>query len=345
MGEGSGITLDNSHDFSQKNLGTSSVDVKISTVETKLQPLSSDIERAYLAELQLQIPKVKSGVLSKDKLDRFVNEMTAKGIDENTIAMLMQENELEILPKLSEDIKKAGLTELSLQAKKALSRDLPIESIQAYIDELKARGWDKEELRATILQSGIQVLDKQHNGSAETEVKPLTSEEILDIKNIAHLKTRELEEKESAWEDVPTNLSIERDKLTEEIGMRFRAHGIAKSRQFDALLGLLNGGIDPNKPFYTVDLKRNDENEIAAALGAAGPYDTGSFIVLSPPHELNQITNEVDISTSGIAGVLVNQEWYHAIPRLEQAYPDIKFIRADQMTTGLTNWLNEVDKK
>lgn len=331
--------------FSSKNLNPAEGDFTPNMLEASPQILTSSMERAYLAELQLQIPKVKSGVLPKEKFDSFLNEMTAKGVDKNTIAMLMQEYELEILPKLSEDIKRAGLTELSLQAKKVISGDLPIQSIQTYVDELKTRGWNKEDIRISLVQSGIQVIDKQPESHTETISKPLTTEEILDIKSIAHLKSRELEEKESAWKDVPTNLSIERDKLTEEIGLRFRAHGIAKSKQFDALLDLLNGGVDPNKPFYTTDLKRNDENEVAAAIGAAGPYDTGGFIVLSPPHELNQITKEVDISTSGIAGVLVNREWYDAIPRLQQAYPKVKFIRADQMTTRLTNWLKEVDKK
>jgi hypothetical protein len=47
----------------------------------------------------------------------------------------------------------------------------------------------------------------------------------------------------------------------------------------------------------------------------------------------------------GVVGVLVNREWFDAIPDLQKAYPNIRFIRADQMSEELTKWIQSKDKK
>ena len=93
-----------------------------------------------------------------------------------------------------------------------------------------------------------------------------------------------------------------------------------------------------------MELFRLDEDEIAGAMGAAGPYDTGGFIVLGEPKKADQPIEENDIKDTGIAAVLVNREWYEAIPDLEEAYPEVRFIRADHMNEELTNWVKEVDE-
>lgn len=96
-------------------------------------------------------------------------------------------------------------------------------------------------------------------------------------------------------------------------------------------------GIDPNKPFHTLPLRETDENEAAgAALGAVGPYDSGGFIVVS----------ELDTSVKeGIAGVLVNEHYYGAIPTLEKHFPGIRFIKAEDAPQAMEYWVTEKEKQ
>jgi hypothetical protein len=69
--------------------------------------------------------------------------------------------------------------------------------------------------------------------------------------------------------------------------------------QFDTLLRLLNKGFDPSRPFHTADLYRSDENVIAGAIGAAGPYDTGGFIVLGEPRSIDPRIRNRSIRETG----------------------------------------------
>ena len=75
-----------------------------------------------------------------------------------------------------------------------------------------------------------------------------------------------------------------REAIDPAVGRHFDAHGIAKGYEFDQLANLntlLTQGLDPNRSFHTAPLRLSDADEsgAASALGAAGPYDTGGFIV------------------------------------------------------------------
>jgi len=234
-------------------------------------------------------------------------------------------------------------------------------NVQEIVDAALKAGMPKETIGAHLKSLGINTVAREQTagneavGQGETKTterrpQPLTQEEIAELKKSAHQKAREYDtEEQSAFlsheANTPTTLQLERSKLGDEIGQKFRAHGIAKSRQLDSLLNLLDNGINTKKPFYTADLFRSDESEISGAVGAAGPYDTGGFIVLGEPRRASQAIGSNDIPKTGVAGVLVNREWYDAIPPLEKAHPNIKFIRADRMKEELQQWVKAVDKK
>lgn len=237
----------------------------------------------------------------------------------------------------------AYLTEIKLQIPKVRQGLLQPRQIQSVVDEALAVGLPKEELSKLLSEYGVSVVERSHL---------ITEEQVQELAGAAYRKSKEIDQEEQELllnhdMDVETNLQIERSNLPDEIGMRFQAHGIAKgtaAAQLRSLIGLLDNKFDQGKILYTTNLRRSDENEIAGAVGAAGPYDTGGFIILGEPRKLHQPISETkDISETGVKGVLVNREWYDAIPTLQSAYPNIKFIRADQMQTLLSEWLRQID--
>ncbi|MEI6462512.1 MAG: hypothetical protein WCO33_02475 [bacterium] len=189
--------------------------------------------------------------------------------------------------------------------------------------------------------------------------KPLSEDETKSLRQTANLKKREYEATDervyinsirngqgtSSEQDVdtPTSLMVERVSLPDEIGKRFDAHGITKGDQLMSLIHLLNNGIDTSRPFHSMPLRdKKIEDDSYTASGSAGPYDTGGFIILGSPVKSGQ---DSSMSSGGIKGVLVNREWNGAIPRLKEAYPNVRFIRADEMQVELGKWVNEVDKE
>jgi len=131
-----------------------------------------------------------------------------------------------------------------------------------------------------------------------------------------------------------STLMIGRESINPEVGKRFQAHGLAKGGMGDqvrSLNTLLFKGIDPERPFHSLPLRQTDEIEQAAGgLGAVGPFASGGFIVFS---ELDKSIKE------GIAGVLVNEHFYGAIPTLEKHFPGVKFIKADEAPQAMEDWV------
>ncbi len=122
-------------------------------------------------------------------------------------------------------------------------------------------------------------------------------------------------------------LTDARRSVDPQIGQRFDAHGIdtLSADGIQRLNDLLVNGVDPSRPFFTAQLSSEPNS------GAVSPRDTGSFILIGKPDQ--------QIKDGGIGGVIVHEAYYDAIPRLQEAYPGVKFIRADQMTEGLSEML------
>lgn len=137
----------------------------------------------------------------------------------------------------------------------------------------------------------------------------------------------------------PRALMDNRSKIPPDIGKRFDAHGISKNgflSQLKSLVGLLSEGIDNTREFHTAALRLTDEEEIGAAsgIGAVGPYENGGFIIIGHPDNT--------IREKGICAVLVEEHFYSAIPILQQKFPHILFIRADEMVGELPKLLPEL---
>lgn len=160
--------------------------------------------------------------------------------------------------------------------------------------------------------------------SLQEEAKPLTTKEVEEIKRNAYAKVKQGE----------GNFDLMINTVDWEVGQRFDAHGLAKESvpaQLRQLLDLIEKGIDPDKPFHTAPLEINPNKKAAmgAGLGTAGgtAYKDGSFIILG----------EIDrkIQQSGIKYIAVNDAYYDSIPRLQEAYPQVQFIRADKLNETL----------
>ncbi|MBU0979008.1 MAG: hypothetical protein ABIJ03_03120 [Patescibacteria group bacterium] len=318
--------------------------------ETSAQPAK---ERAWLKAISeandANLPDTERGRRVQEVLDRAL----ANGVPKEVIHQRLDELGIQWKPKTETGVAEAGethLAKINRQIEEMKAGRLSQGDFQTSINKAKLAGVPVDQIRGVLEKAGIKITEA------------LSPERITELKLIAAQKAKEYyqaEEEalfdaiaskttEATQTNTPPDLKIERSRLTDEIGHRFAAHGIAKgsrSEQLDTLLRLLASGIDPSRTFHTADLFRSDENEIAFAVGAAGPYDTGSFIVLGEPKSIDQSTNNRDIAETGVAGVLVNREWYDAIPDLQRAYPNVRFIRADQMRDKLTEWVQSIDQK
>lgn len=138
----------------------------------------------------------------------------------------------------------------------------------------------------------------------------------------------------------PRALMDNRSKISPEIGKRFDAHGISKEgilSQLKSLVQLLSEGIDNTREFHTAALRLTDEEEMgmASAVGAAGPYENGGFIIIGQPDNT--------IREKGVCAVLVEEHFYPAIPVLQEKFPNVIFIRAHQIVEELQKLISEAD--
>jgi hypothetical protein len=133
------------------------------------------------------------------------------------------------------------------------------------------------------------------------------------------------------------------DKMPKAIGERFDAHGIAKGNNFESLVHLLSNGVDLEKTFFTMPLY-SDVGMVA--LGAVSPYTDGGIIVVGPVnaagYENRKLIVDRATGNTNIAYVVLDREYYFAIPRLQKAYPQVKFIRCSELIPFMTE---EVRKK
>lgn len=188
----------------------------------------------------------------------------------------------------------------------------------------------------------IDRMTRERLNTAEKIKSPLSESEIKQIMIDVGTFRRNYKQEPSGDSDLfggeydESTLMIGRASIDPEVGRRFQAHGLAKGSMGDQvrfLNTLLFKGIDSERPFHTAPLRQTDEIERAGAgLGAVGPFDHGGFIVVS---ELDKSIEE------GIAGVLVNEHFYGAIPTLEKHFPGIKFIKAAEAPKAMENWARE----
>ncbi len=112
------------------------------------------------------------------------------------------------------------------------------------------------------------------------------------------------------------------------IGEQFDAHGIAKSSIYDQLVqlnNLLTKGIDKTKNFYTAPLALPAEKAAGAGpgLGASTAYKDGSFVIVADKGK--------KLLDDGIKHVIVNDAYYNILPDLQRKFPDVNFVRADEV--------------
>jgi len=190
--------------------------------------------------------------------------------------------------------------------------------------EDKGKTSDQEKLNSIREKLGLPTQEIQKNRpllpEEKVEPKPLTTEEVKEIERNAYAKVKQGQ----------GNLDLMINFIDWEIGQRFDAHGLAKKSvpaQLWQLLNLIEKGIDPDRPFHTAPLEVDPELRagLGTGLGTGGgtTYKDGSFIILG---EIDQKINQ-----SGIRYIAVNDAYYDSISRLQEAYPQVQFIRADEL--------------
>ncbi len=169
---------------------------------------------------------------------------------------------------------------------------------------------------------------------------PLYDESVFRLYELMHWADEAKSERDSVGdgklyqyvEDIP-NLDSKRKEVDIEIGFHFQGHGIDSHvshgdhqyfSDLRSLLFLLKFGLDPDMPpLHSINLTPYDGG---AALGASHPYTEGGFIVLGG------YKKTID---DGIEAVLVNPHFYHVIDELSTQFPNITFIRADELPDKL----------
>lgn len=109
-----------------------------------------------------------------------------------------------------------------------------------------------------------------------------------------------------------------------EMASRFDAHGIVKGG-LDKLLPLLDGGIDPKRPFSSTNLMKEGGENLGG--GKHGPYTDGGFIVLGRPGK--------NLVEDGIHMVIINWQYKEASLALAKKYPKIIFATPDGIDTAM----------
>lgn len=106
-----------------------------------------------------------------------------------------------------------------------------------------------------------------------------------------------------------------------KIGMNYDAHGVAKTKQLEQLLNLLENGISKDHDFYTAPFEVPAEIRagLASALGTAGgtAYKDGLAVLTSGYRE--------KIQTDGIKHVFINDVFSTLRGTLEKIYPQYEF--------------------
>lgn len=128
---------------------------------------------------------------------------------------------------------------------------------------------------------------------------------------------------------IPTDANLDAfvylNGLSEKIGSKFDAHGLAKISVTDQLKELnkfLTKGIDKNRNLHTAPLVSSQG--VGAGLGTGGghAYRDGSFIIVSAKSKM--------LTESGIKHVIVNDAYYSIIDDLCKKFPNVSFVRADK---------------
>lgn len=160
------------------------------------------------------------------------------------------------------------------------------------------------------LEEVCNILDRAKNGFDNGELKALYKKAFPSGKVTA---------------DVNTDAMVYLNGLSESVGSKFDAHGIAKisvTDHLNQLNRLLTDGIDPTRAFHTAPLVAPNSAGVGAGLGTSGcAYRDGSFILVGDKGQL--------IEKSGIKHVIVNDAYYSIINDLQRKFPDVNFVRAD----------------
>lgn len=190
-----------------------------------------------------------------------------------------------------------------------------------YKNLVRRLSWEK-------LKNNISQEEDNKLASIKEQIQTGKESEPLNQKQIEDIKMQAVNYRKQEGNDVNNDLML--NPIDGEVGRNFDAHGLAKVNefvQFDQLLELLGKGIDPNKEFFTAPLALRPEDPKDTNTAGGKALNTGSFIVLGEHGK--------SIKQGGIKYILVNDMYYHAIPELAKAYPNVEFIRADQANSRL----------
>jgi len=112
--------------------------------------------------------------------------------------------------------------------------------------------------------------------------------------------------------------------ISNKTASQYDAHGIAKGDNLENLVSLLDKGLKKGKSFHTT--KYVEPIGSRTGLGSfGGAYKDGQFVLLSEKGQMLVQGGKLKPSA-----VIVNESAYKVIPKLQERYPHIKFIKANE---------------
>ena len=118
-----------------------------------------------------------------------------------------------------------------------------------------------------------------------------------------------------------TGVNIETRGVDPNVLKKFDAHGISG---ISAMMGLLQGGVDPNRNFYSSPLSESGRGASNLGTGVKG---SSNFIALGHAGKT--------IKEHGIGSVVVEPLYSPSIPDLQKMFPHVKFIAAEKSRDDL----------
>lgn len=153
----------------------------------------------------------------------------------------------------------------------------------------------------------------REENAARPVSKPLTKGDIEVMQAAAYSKAK------SEGNDINTDIFA--NPIEMEVGRHFDAHGISKltiAQHVVQLINLLENGLHEGA-FHTAPL------EMRVGVDGFSVHKDGSFVLLSDVD--GQLVTKGQTKLH-IKYVIVNDAYYDAVPRLNEAYPEVHFIRA-----------------
>lgn len=220
-------------------------------------------------------------------------------------------------------------------ATKKTVKPVKVVKVDAESTQEELRGWDEwskshPDLDYTDYLRSLREQPATTPSAPPVAAKPLDKDAVpmtnTEFNKYIQQKAADLYREQRArgeYEDLAYDIIIYGRQVPTKIGRRFDAHGVGKGG-LTSLLNFLDNGIDQSRPLFSTPLRDED------GYGTQGDPLSHSqgFMILSDI--------DSNLKPDGIKRVVVDGQHYELIEDLQNHYPNIEFIRADNLISRLS---------